>query len=663
MLPWIALITLLILSAALRFYRIDAQSLWYDEGNSARIAERSVRLIIEGAAGDIHPPLYYLLLKLWRAIFGGGEAALRSLSALAGVGTVALTFLIGREGFNARVAVMAAFVAAISPFAVYYGQEARMYALLAFAATLSTWALLPALMGRDWSPRRAAVYVLATVFGLYTQYAFPFVMVAQGVCFVGANAAVTNYWRSLKTPMVVGQSRWLRYILANLIAIALFAPWLPIALRQIRGWAVAPQDYQLGAALLDCLRWIVVGRTLPQSEAWLALIVVGVLALIGLLANRRQTSRSTSLRRLPPSPAIFAVHPAWLMLVLFALPLALLFIFKLYRDAYLKFLLVCVPPLALMVAQGMNTLIESATLKVEKMKWSPGLPRPLFTVYFLVFTFLFAPSLTNLYFNPAYARDDYRGIAQQLLQDKRDDDAVLFLAPNQWEVFTYYWTDVDKAIPLTYRPSSDAEVDAQMHRLMQGRARLFVLYYAEREADPNGWYERWLAANAFKADQQWIGNIRLAVYHAPQELGAPDKLNALFGGQIGLELAQLPPPVRAKQAAHVGDVLPFRFVWRTQEALAQNYKVFIHIGPALVGAVATSAVAQTDGEPVAGDRPTASWQPNEPIIDAHAVWLKPDTPPGTYPIWIGLYDPQTNQRLKLADGADRLQLGVIEIER
>ena len=76
---------LVALAVGLRMYKIDAQSLWYDEGNSARIAERSVALIIAGAAGDIHPPLYYLLLKFWRALFGSGEAALRSLSAACGV--------------------------------------------------------------------------------------------------------------------------------------------------------------------------------------------------------------------------------------------------------------------------------------------------------------------------------------------------------------------------------------------------------------------------------------------------------------------------------------------------------------------------------------------------------------------------------------------------
>ena len=66
------LVAILLLATALRFYRIDAQSFWNDEGNSARIAERSVDLIIAGAAGDIHPPLYYLALQAWRSVFGDG---------------------------------------------------------------------------------------------------------------------------------------------------------------------------------------------------------------------------------------------------------------------------------------------------------------------------------------------------------------------------------------------------------------------------------------------------------------------------------------------------------------------------------------------------------------------------------------------------------------
>ncbi|HET7377478.1 MAG TPA: glycosyltransferase family 39 protein, partial [Anaerolineae bacterium] len=121
------LLLILILAAVLRFYRIDGQSFWNDEGNSARIAERSLQLITEAAAGDIHPPLYYYLLHFWRGVFGVSEFALRSLSAMLGVLLVGLTFLIGRKAFSAGIGLLAALVAAINPFQIYYSQEARMY--------------------------------------------------------------------------------------------------------------------------------------------------------------------------------------------------------------------------------------------------------------------------------------------------------------------------------------------------------------------------------------------------------------------------------------------------------------------------------------------------------------------------------------------------------
>src|SRR5512147_3319663 len=101
----VILLFILALAAFLRFYLLDGQSFWNDEGNSARIAERSLTLITEGAAGDIHPPLYYYLLHVWRGLFGASEFALRSLSAVLGVVLVWLTYLIARRVFDHGVGI------------------------------------------------------------------------------------------------------------------------------------------------------------------------------------------------------------------------------------------------------------------------------------------------------------------------------------------------------------------------------------------------------------------------------------------------------------------------------------------------------------------------------------------------------------------------------
>lgn len=98
----VAAVLILLLAAFLRFHNLDAQSFWNDEGNSARLSERSLRLILEGTASDIHPPLYYVLLRGWRELVGESEFGLRSLSAFAGLGVAAGTWALGKTGFQRR---------------------------------------------------------------------------------------------------------------------------------------------------------------------------------------------------------------------------------------------------------------------------------------------------------------------------------------------------------------------------------------------------------------------------------------------------------------------------------------------------------------------------------------------------------------------------------
>src|SRR5690349_11992120 len=101
----------LALAAWLRFFHLDTQSYWNDEGNSLRLAQRAPAAIIAAAAADIHPPGYYLALSGWLALTGDTEFALRSFSALAGVVTVALLYRLGREYFSRAAGLGAALLA------------------------------------------------------------------------------------------------------------------------------------------------------------------------------------------------------------------------------------------------------------------------------------------------------------------------------------------------------------------------------------------------------------------------------------------------------------------------------------------------------------------------------------------------------------------------
>ena len=101
------------------------------------LAARPFAQIARDAANDIHPPLYYFLLRIWTRIFGMTEIALRSLSALLGVLLVLATAELGRRIFSRVTGLTAGILAAAAPFQVYYSQEVRMYILLALEAALA----------------------------------------------------------------------------------------------------------------------------------------------------------------------------------------------------------------------------------------------------------------------------------------------------------------------------------------------------------------------------------------------------------------------------------------------------------------------------------------------------------------------------------------------
>lgn len=126
------------LSAAVRFYGIDTQSLWFDEGWSAFAAARPT-LLDAWNADTTNPPLYYVLLNIAAHLWGDSAFGLRVFSFFCGLLGVALSARLGRSLFGPRAAVFAAGVAAFSPLLWWAAQEARMYTLLALLVLAAAW--------------------------------------------------------------------------------------------------------------------------------------------------------------------------------------------------------------------------------------------------------------------------------------------------------------------------------------------------------------------------------------------------------------------------------------------------------------------------------------------------------------------------------------------
>jgi 4-amino-4-deoxy-L-arabinose transferase-like glycosyltransferase len=164
--------------AALRFVALGDQSLWLDEAFTKRIADAGFGDMLDLIEqGENTPPLYYALVIAWTEVAGTGEAALRSISALAGTATIPVAYLIGRQVAARGAGLLIAALVAASPFLVWYSQEARAYALVVFLASAT---ILFALRFDDEPSRRNLVAWSATAaLAFATHYFAGFVILAE----------------------------------------------------------------------------------------------------------------------------------------------------------------------------------------------------------------------------------------------------------------------------------------------------------------------------------------------------------------------------------------------------------------------------------------------------------------------------------------------------
>lgn len=634
---------IIVLAAALRFHNLGTQSLWNDEGNAYVQATRDFTDIASNAARDIHPPGYYWLLALWHDLTGSSEVALRSLSTLASILSVAFTFALGKRLFNPAAGLAAAALVALNTFSIYYAQEARMYALLALWSSAGMWALVGLL--RETRTRYIVflqwglALALINTAGLYTQYAYPFIMVAQGVIFL-AWFAISLIRRS-STQHSAHSTQYFPtlgiYILANLLTILLFLPWLPTALRQVTQWPSTGTPIPAGEALGIIGGWFTLGITyefVPNAVSYLPIALLLLLGgLVGWIWIKRQSGLWSTL-----VPIIWA-----------GLPVALFLALGLFRPANLKFLLPAQIGFALMMGAGIGgwwTLAQRG-YRLDRITLVLAVLQVLWLLAYLV------NGLQPLYSDPHFQRADYREMVRRITGDPREGDAIILDAPNQEEVFRYYYHG---EAPVYTLPAGlggdDAQTLATVQKIIQDHKRIFVLFWGEAERDPNHVVENTLDSTTYEAGQDiWYGDVRFAQYVTPVTMTDSEPVYKRFGDSITLEHAAI-----SDRTFHPGDVAQIQLEWRTDAALQKRYKVFVQLLNS--GGV---LIAQRDSEPAGGSQPTTTWHPDVIVIDQHGLTLPNDLTAGNYQIIVGLYDADDpNQRLPVV-GKTYVSLGFVAI--
>ncbi|HEY5431485.1 MAG TPA: glycosyltransferase family 39 protein [Solirubrobacteraceae bacterium] len=173
------LVGLTVLAAVLRFVDISSQSYWLDESQAAHELSLSFGSML-GAwnSAEWNPPLYLIIAWPWAHVFGTGQVGLRSLSAILGTGLVPLLYLGGRELVSRRAGLVAAALAAVNPFLIWYSQEAREYMLLVVLCAAAM--LCFARAWRTGSARAVVWWGVLSALALLTQYFAGFLIAAEG---------------------------------------------------------------------------------------------------------------------------------------------------------------------------------------------------------------------------------------------------------------------------------------------------------------------------------------------------------------------------------------------------------------------------------------------------------------------------------------------------
>lgn len=369
------------LAALVAADHLTAKSLWLDETVSADHSRLGLIGILKVISGnDPNMGLYYALLYVWVRIFGYGEAAIRSLSVLAGSVAVVGMVALGRRLFGSATGLIAGLLLALAPFYVDYEQTARSYALLVALLIWSSYFFV----GELEQPSRGSRigHVLTSTLAVYADYVAPWVLLVQLVTLVAVKrrAALERRW------------------LAAWGAIALLC--VPEVLAAIHhgsvwfGWIHRP-------SLSDLAH--MPATLMGGGVLYYGLVLLGVCGLLSARSAQRRWRLG------------FAA--AW-----FVLPIMLVFVFSLLvQPLFLsRYLIVAVPGIVMLAAAGLIWLrshaLSAAALAVV-----------------VAFGIADASSLAH-----AWPIDDFRGATEHVLARQRAGDGILY-EPSWGQLgFQYY---------------------------------------------------------------------------------------------------------------------------------------------------------------------------------------------------------------------------------
>jgi hypothetical protein len=268
----------LVVFAIISLWTITKSSFWFDEAFGAYMIHYNFLDIARYTATDVHPPMFYWLLKSWSLIFGNTELALRSMSVFFGGIAIVFGYLLTNKLFTKTAARISLIFMVLAPMFIRYSQEARMYMLVAAIALAATYVLTIALESKKrlhW-----VIYGILISLGMWVHYYAAIVWIAHWVW------RADNVRRTAKKGEFRQKFFTREWNLAYILAVLLYLPWLPFFIGQslvvqIAGFWIPPVT---PGTPLNFLTNTVYYRDLGDATGWLAFALFAAAIFLTVLA-------------------------------------------------------------------------------------------------------------------------------------------------------------------------------------------------------------------------------------------------------------------------------------------------------------------------------------------------------------------------------------------
>ena len=611
------MVGLLLLAFALRTYALGVRELTFDEIASVFIAVRGPLHLLTYLRDAIreHPPFYYLLLSLWMPLTGQSEFAVRFLSVIIGLTTVAAMYRLVRKTVSLPVALLATFLLVISPFHIAASQNARMYGLLALFSLLSIFFFVW-LLGQDRA-RWWGLFWLVTGLGMFTHYYMAFVLLAEDL-FLLLN------WRRYRRLW----PRWLAIHLALVGMVALWAALSPgLGATLISFWHRGAASHVRWEDFFRALNGLYLGATLPPNWWHLALPLALTVLGIHLAQWRNLWPVLSPVEGLPRGHR----HGGLLLVLLLGVPLIV--VLALPERVTGRYLTAALPAAILAMALALSWLV-SWVVEWPVGHWSLFIGHCSLVIVncslIVGLVFVNVSVYPLIYFPPG---QNFRARIEYLRAHAHLDDGLLLHGPWQTLLLTYYDPGPLKRyiVPTSGLKVEASSVEETLAGIFNAHDRVWVSYGSVEPVDPDWIVSHWLHEHTH---QVWAEGD-LTLYHATpvQYLPEGERVYVRFGEQLHLEdmaLANLEPVS--------GEAILLLTQWRALQDIPHGLILRLElVGPA--GHV--WGVYQFRAGPA--HVPALGWSAGETFVERRGLVIPTGTPPGDYTLRMHVLFPHGDE--------------------